>query len=98
MKYLKPLLITLASVSLLSCSGARSPKIFDEYRCGDPDDVRSPITTGENLLKMQEHQEEAGLIIVFSEGGAIIYNIEPDTLVYCYACLLYTSPSPRDRG
>ena len=47
----------------------------------------------ENLLSLNAHWREKGLI-----GEKAVHFGGPDELLLYSGCLLYTSPSPRDRG
>ena len=36
--------------------------------------------------------------VIMGQGSAVFVRINPPTTQWFYDCLLYTSPSPRDRG
>ena len=43
-------------------------------------------------------ESSAGKILIFKDGMAVDYSEEEATRILSCSCLLYTSPSPRDRG
>ena len=65
-------------------------------------DVNITVTTatGQRVFKLQDNYEAGTQEItfnsrIFKEAGIYIYQIQSGETV---VCLLYTSPSPRDRG
>ena len=66
----------------------------NEFSSGDKKDLRLPES--QRILLDKIRQTGKPLIVVVAAGSAITLDTEPDALIH--ACLLYTSPSPRDRG
>ena len=56
--------------------------------------------TGTNFAIFSEHAERVELCLFDDQGNEERVELHERTAYnwHCYLCLLYTSPSPRDRG
>jgi hypothetical protein len=78
--------------------GRRSTTWGAEWKSGKTTVIRVPESLVEELLRLARILDEGGALSVTGKNEIDAASLKEAADTFLMTCLLYTSPSPRDRG